>query len=63
MYYYFGVIRTMYWSKEVADNSVISLSAAAKVTAWICIGGMFWLGLFPNTVLDLADAAVKAMGQ
>jgi NADH-quinone oxidoreductase subunit N len=61
MYYYFGVIKAMYWSKEAKDLSVIELSAPAMVTAWICIGGMFWIGLFPNTLLTLANAAAGAL--
>lgn len=58
LYYYFGVIRAIYWSKEAKDLSPIQLSAPAMVTAWVCIGGIFWLGLFPNTVLNLAQQAV-----
>jgi NADH-quinone oxidoreductase subunit N len=57
IYYYFGVIRTIYWSKDAKDLSPIPLSAPAMVTAWICIGGIFWLGLFPNTILNLAQQA------
>jgi NADH-quinone oxidoreductase subunit N len=63
LYYYFGVIRTMYWSKEAKDLSVITLSAPAKLTAWICIAGIFWLGLFPNTVLNLANQAAAVLGK
>jgi NADH-quinone oxidoreductase subunit N len=62
LYYYFGVVRAIYWSKDAKDLAVIELSAPAKLTAWICIGGIFWLGLFPNTVLNLANDAVKALG-
>ena len=58
LYYYFGVIRAIYWSKDAKDLSPIPLSAPAMITAWICIGGVFWLGLFPNTVLNLAQQAV-----
>jgi NADH-quinone oxidoreductase subunit N len=61
MYYYFSVIKTMYWSKEAKDLPAIELSAPAMVTAWICIGGMFWVGLFPNTLLTLANAAAGAL--
>ncbi|MBW8865176.1 MAG: proton-translocating NADH-quinone oxidoreductase subunit N, partial [Verrucomicrobia bacterium] len=57
LYYYFGVIKAIYWSKEAKDLTVIELSAPAKVTAWICIAGIFWLGLFPNSVLNLANQA------
>jgi NADH-quinone oxidoreductase subunit N len=58
LYYYFNIVRAIYWSKEAKDLSPITLSAPAMVTAWICIGGIFWLGLCPNTVLNLAQSAV-----
>ncbi len=61
LYYYFGVIRAIYWSKEAKDLSAIELSAPAKITAWICIAGIFWLGLFPNTVLNVAIQAVSVL--
>jgi NADH-quinone oxidoreductase subunit N len=63
LYYYFGVIRAIYWSKETPDLSPISLSAPAKLTVWICIAGMFWIGLFPNTVLNLANEAAQVFGK
>ena len=58
LYYYFNVVRAIFWSREAKDLSPIQLSAPAMVTAWICIGGIFWLGLFPDTVLNLAQSAV-----
>lgn len=61
LYYYFGVIKEMYWSKEAKDLSVIQLSAPAMVTAWVCIGGIFWIGMFPNTLLTLANVAATAL--
>ncbi len=61
LYYYFGVIRAIYWSKDAKDLSAIELSAPAKVTAWAFIAGMFWIGLFPNVVLNLATAASVAL--
>ena len=63
LYYYFGVVRMIYWNKEPADMSPITLSPAAKLTAWICIAGIFWLGLFPNSALVLAAEAAKALGK
>ena len=64
LYYYFGVIRAIYWSQDApADLSPILLSGPAKVTIAICIAGMFWIGLFPNTMLNLATAAVKALAR
>ena len=61
LYYYFKVVKTIYWSREAKDLSPIPLSAPAMVTAWICIAGIVWLGLFPNTVLNLANQAAVSL--
>lgn len=61
-YYYFGVIRAIYWSKEAKDLSPIALSGAAKFCIALCIIGMLWLGVLPNTVLEAANEASKALG-
>jgi len=61
LYYYFGVIRAIYWSKDTPDLSPIPLSAPAKVTLIFCIAGMFWIGLFPNTLVNLAASAVQSL--
>src|SRR5208282_443924 len=64
LYYYFGVIRAIYWSRNApADLSLIFLSGPAKFTLAICIAGMFWIGLFPNTMLNLATEAVKSLAR
>jgi len=57
LYYYFGVIRAIYWSKEPADLSPIELSSPAKLSIWACLAGIFWLGLFPNTILNMTNLA------
>jgi NADH-quinone oxidoreductase subunit N len=57
LYYYFGVIRAIYWSKDPADLSPIELSSPAKLSIWACLAGIFWLGLFPNTVLNMTNLA------
>jgi NADH-quinone oxidoreductase subunit N len=62
LYYYFGVIRAIYWGKEAKDLSPILLSAPAKVSICACIAGMFWIGICPNTVLNLTNAAAKSLG-
>ena len=61
-YYYFGVVRAIYWSKGAPDMSPIELSAPIKLSICVCIAGMFWLGVFPGTVLGLADEAAKVLG-
>jgi NADH-quinone oxidoreductase subunit N len=61
LYYYFGVIRAVYWSRNPPDLSPISLSGPIKFSVCVCIAGMFWLGLFPSAVLNLAAKAAKAL--
>ncbi len=63
LYYYFGVIRAIYWSKDVPDVLPIELSAPAKASIWACIAGMFWIGLFPDTVLNITNEAAKVFGK
>jgi NADH-quinone oxidoreductase subunit N len=63
LYYYFNVIRAIYWSKEVKDVTPIELSAPAKLSIAICIAGIFWIGIFPNALLNYATEAAKALGQ
>jgi NADH-quinone oxidoreductase subunit N len=63
LYYYFGVIRAIYWSKDAPDLTPISLSAPAKLSIWVCVAGMFWIGLFPNTVLNLANEAAQVFSR
>ncbi len=55
------MIRAIYWSKDAPDLTPIQLSGAAKFSIALCIGGMIWLGTFPNTVLNLTDEAAKAL--
>jgi len=63
LYYYFGVVRAIYWSKDAPDLSPIPLSGAAKFSIAVCIAGMFWLGILPDTVLNLANDAAAALGK
>jgi len=63
LYYYFGVIRAVYWSKNPADLSPVELSAPAKISIWACIAGMLWLGLFPNTILNFTNVATQVLGK
>jgi NADH-quinone oxidoreductase subunit N len=61
MYYYFGVIRTIYWSKDPPDVSPIAVSTPMKISLAVCAAGMLCLGLFPFSVLEAAAQAVTAL--
>jgi NADH-quinone oxidoreductase subunit N len=61
LYYYFGVIRAMYWSQGAANMPPITVSTPAKIAVFACIAGMIYLGVFPNTVLSWTDSAATVL--
>jgi NADH-quinone oxidoreductase subunit N len=61
LYYYFGVVRAIYWSKEPSDMSPIVVPLPMKICIGCCIAGMLLLGLLPGPVLHSAMNAVAAL--
>lgn len=61
-YYYFGVIRVMFWSEAPGDAPAISVSAPIKVALCVCMIGMLYVGLFPQAILQAATNAVRTVG-
>lgn len=61
LYYYFGVVRAMYWADEAKDLSPIGVSRPIRVSLYGCVAGMLYLGLFPNTLVELTAQAVKVL--
>jgi NADH-quinone oxidoreductase subunit N len=61
LYYYFGVIRALYWSRETPDLSPISMSAPIRVVIAVCVAGIFYLGLFPGALLNVTSNAVAVL--
>jgi NADH-quinone oxidoreductase subunit N len=61
LYYYFGVVRAIYWSKGATDLSPIPLSRPMQFSVFVCVAGMFWLGLFPGAMVKIASAAVSIL--
>ncbi len=62
IYYYFGVVRAIYWSKEAPDLSPIKISAPARAAIYFCAVGMLFLGVYPNVLVEAANRAVAALG-
>ena len=61
LYYYFGVIRAIYWGKDATDLSPITLGWPIKAALAVCIAGMLFIGVYPNPLVNLANAAVKVL--
>jgi NADH-quinone oxidoreductase subunit N len=60
LYYYFGVVRAIYWLPATQDVSAIEVPRPMRWMLYACIAGMLWLGIFPSSVVNLADHAVRA---
>lgn len=58
IYYYFGVIRAIYWTKEPADLSPVRVPLLARIAIYACIIGMLFLGLYPDPGIELANNAI-----
>ena len=41
--------------------SPIAISLPSRIVLYICVLGMLYLGLFPNTLVNLADRAVVVL--
>src|SRR5258707_5213708 len=60
LYYYFGVIRAIFWGKEAALTP-IPTSMPVQISLYGCVAGMLILGLFPNWPVELTQASVKVL--
>ncbi len=61
LYYYFGVVKAMYWGGEAKDKSELAISMPARVTVFACIAGILFIGVYPNPLIKAAELAVAAL--
>jgi len=61
LYYYLGVVRAIFWSRDLADLSPIQTSKPIRVSLYGCVAGMLFLGLYPSPMVNLATDAVKVL--
>lgn len=60
-WYYFGVVRAVYWPAEASDHSPLPVSGPLALALMLCLGGMVFLGVFPGSVWRAAEAAVSGL--
>jgi NADH-quinone oxidoreductase subunit N len=60
-YYYFGIIRAIYWGKAPAESAAIEVRPLMRVCLYACIGGMLYLGLYPADILSVTEHAVALL--
>lgn len=58
LYYYFGVVRAIYWAKEDAEQETIVMSNPVRYALLVCVGGILFLGVAPNIPLTAASSSV-----
>ena len=61
LYYYFGVIRAIYWGGQSANLSTIPVALPTRLLLGSCVVGMLVLGVFPQGLVKLADQAVAGL--
>jgi NADH-quinone oxidoreductase subunit N len=61
LYYYFGVIRTIYWGKQQMLPEEIQVSPLSRVTLWVCSIFMIYLGILPERLMQAAVSAAESL--
>ena len=61
LYYYFGVVRAMFWPRTVADLTPIPVDGATRLALGLCILGVFYIGIFPNSLVQGAKQAAAGL--
>ena len=61
IYYYFGVIRAIYWGQP-NDPLPVRVSCPMRFALFFCMAGMLWFGLVPSCLLHLAQDGAAALG-
>lgn len=60
-WYYFGVIRAIYWNDPAADLDPVVVPPVLRMALAACVAGVLYLGVFPGTIWDAAVAAVAVL--
>ena len=61
LYYYFGVVRAMFWPRNATDLTSIEVGGATKLALAVCVIGVVYLGVFPDALLQGAKQAVAGL--
>ncbi|HEY0549587.1 MAG TPA: proton-conducting transporter membrane subunit, partial [Verrucomicrobiae bacterium] len=61
LYYYFGVVRVIYWSDSAADVSAIRVPWATAWALLVCMAGILFIGIYPQPLLTLAHRATEPL--
>lgn len=58
LFYYFNIIRAIYWGGNNPNKHVLPASLASRIAVTICIVGMLYAGVLPHFLVQTASDAV-----
>jgi NADH-quinone oxidoreductase subunit N len=61
LWYYFGVIRAIYWRQGSQEVTPIPITRPLQVAVAGCIAGMLYLGLFPAVLVNAANKVASSL--
>ncbi|MBN9689571.1 MAG: NADH-quinone oxidoreductase subunit N [Verrucomicrobia bacterium] len=61
-YYYFGIIRAMYWPRHTAESTPVEPSIPVRLAMVTCIAAVILMGVFPGGLVSVARQAVAGLG-
>jgi len=59
IYYYFGVIRAVYWGASLEEAKPIMVTRSERIVLIMLMVGLVWLGLFPGRLVRASSGAVE----
>jgi NADH-quinone oxidoreductase subunit N len=61
LYYYFGVVRAIYWSDNPAEVSSIAVPLPTKLALLVCMAGIIFIGVYPQPLMKQATRATDSL--
>ena len=61
LYYYFGVVKAIYWGGEAKDKTELTISLPVKAAIFVCIAGILFIGVYPEPLMKAAELAVQSL--
>lgn len=61
MYYYFGIIRAMYWPRQATEAKPLEPHVPVRIAMAACIAAVLIIGVFPGGLVGVAQQAVAGL--
>lgn len=61
IYYYFNVVRIVYWGEEIEPLASTHVGRSASAGLAVCVAGILYLGLLPGNPVHAAGTAIQSL--